>query len=68
MEVVLKNVKEKDLAVLKSLAEALGFQIEGPRENQYDPEFVKEVLQAEKDIKEGKGTPVTLEELDQLWK
>ncbi len=68
MEVVLKNVKEKDLAVLKSLAEALGFQIEGPRENQYDPEFVKEVLQAEKEIKEGKGTPISLEELNQLWK
>lgn len=64
MEVVLKNVKKKDLAVLKSLAKSLGFEIE-KKEKPYSPEFVEEILEAEKSIEEGRGISIKLED---LWK
>lgn len=67
MDIVLKNVKKKDLPVLKSLAKSLGFEIE-KEEKPYNPEFVKEILEGEKQIKEGKGIKMTMEELNALWK
>jgi len=68
MEIILKNVKKKDLPVLKSLAEALGFEISeksDKKEKPYNPEFVKEILDAEQSIKDGKGVKINL---DNLWK
>lgn len=44
MEIVLKKVKKKDFAVIKSLAKALGFEIEQKEESPYNPEFAKEIL------------------------
>lgn len=67
MEIVLKNVKKKDLAVLKSLAKSLGFEIE-KKEKPYNPEFVKEILEAERSIKEGRGVRMSMEELKELCK
>ena len=67
MDIVLKNVKKKDFPVLKSLAKSLGFEIE-KEEKPYNPEFVKEILDAEKSIKEGRGTRMTMEELKELCK
>ncbi len=67
MEIVLKNVKKKDLPVLKSLAKSLGFEIE-KKEKPYNPEFVKEILEAERSIKEGRGVRMTMEELKELCK
>ncbi len=64
MDIVLKNVKKKDFPVLKSLAKSLGFEIE-KEDKPYNPEFVKEILDAEKSIKEGKGVKINLED---LWK
>ncbi len=64
MELILKNVKKKDLPVLKSLAKSLGFEIE-KEEKPYNPEFVKEILEAEQSIKDGKGMKIKLED---LWK
>ncbi len=66
MDIILRNVKKKDFPVLKSLAKSLGFEIIEEQEKPYDPEFVKEILEAEKSIKEGKGTRMTMEELKQL--
>ena len=37
-------------------------------EGQYNPEFVKKILQGDKDLKEGKGRKVTIGELNNLWK
>lgn len=37
-------------------------------ESPYNPEFVKKILQGDKDLKEGKGRKVTIEELNNLWK
>ncbi len=65
MDLVLKNVKKKDFPVLKKLAKALGFEIIEKIEKPYNPEFVKEILEAEKSIKEGKGVKINLED---LWK
>lgn len=65
MDLVLKNVKKKDLAVFKSLAKSLDFEIEQREEKPYNPEFVKEILEAEKSIEEGKGIKIKLED---LWK
>ncbi|MCI4444017.1 MAG: hypothetical protein JHC39_11010 [Lentimicrobium sp.] len=67
MELILKNVKKKDLPVLKSLAKSLGFEIE-KEEKPYNPEFVKEILEAREELKQGKGIKMTLEEIDKLWK
>ena len=68
MDLILKNVKKKDFPVLKSLAKSLGFKIEEKIEKPYNPEFVKEILEAAKEVREGKGIKMTIEELDRLWK
>jgi len=65
MELILKNVKKKDFPVLKSLAKSLGFEIVQEIEKPYNLEFVKEILEAEKSIKDGKGIKIKLED---LWK
>lgn len=68
MDIVLKNVKKKDLPIFKSLAKSLGFEIAEKVEKPYNPEFVKEILEAEQSIKDGKGVRMTMEELRELCK
>ncbi|KAF2515857.1 hypothetical protein EYY60_01675 [Flavobacterium zhairuonense] len=69
MNITLKNVNKKDFPIFKSLAKSLGFEIiEEKEESQYNPEFVKEILQGQKDIKEGRGIKMTMEELRALCK
>jgi hypothetical protein len=68
MEIVLKNVKKKDYPVLKSLSKALGFEIVQNKEKPYNPEFVKEILDAEQSIRDGKGVRMTIDELRELCK
>ena len=65
MDIILKNVKKKDFPVLKSLAKSLGFEIAIEEEKPYNPEFVKEILEAEQSLKDGKGIKIKLED---LWK
>ena len=65
MDIVLKNVKKKDFPVLKSLSKSLGFEIEKESEKPYNPEFVKQILEASQSIKDGKGVKIKLED---LWK
>lgn len=67
MDLMLKNVKKKDLPLLKALAIRLGFEIE-VQEKPYNPEFVKEILQGQKDIEEGRGIKMNIEDIDKLWK
>jgi hypothetical protein len=67
MELILKNVKKKDFPLLKSLAKSLGFEIV-KEEKPYNPEFVKEILEAEQSIRDGKGVRMTMEELKELCK
>ena len=68
MELILKTVKKKDFPVLKSLAKSLGFEIVEKIEKPYNPEFVKEILEAREELKQGKGIKMTLEDIDKLWK
>ena len=68
MDIILKNVKKKDFPVLKSLAKSLGFEIVEKKEKPYNPEFVKEILEARDELKQGKGIKMTIEEIDKLWK
>ena len=65
MDIVLKNVKKKDFPVLKSLSKSLGFEIEKETQKPYNPEFVKQILDASQSIKDGKGVKIKLED---LWK
>lgn len=65
MDLILKNVKKKDLSVLKSLVKALGFEID-ENEKKYDPEFVSEILKASEDIKNGKGRKIEPQNLDEF--
>ena len=65
MDIILKNVKKKDFPVLKSLAKSLGFEIIEKKEKPYNPDFVKEILEAEQSIKDGKGIAIRTED---LWK
>jgi len=65
MDIILKNVKKKDFPVFKSLAKSLGFEIIEKIEKPYNPEFVKEILEAEQSIKDGKGIKIKMED---LWK
>ncbi|MBP4137393.1 DUF2683 family protein [Flavobacterium geliluteum] len=67
MDLILKNVKKKDLPLLKALAKRLYFEIE-VQEKPYNTEFVKEILQGQKDIKEGRGIKMNIEDIDNLWK
>ncbi|WP_281227427.1 DUF2683 family protein [Flavobacterium aquiphilum] len=68
MDIVLKNVKKKDFPVLKSLAKSLGFEIIQEKEKPYNPEFVKEILEAREELRQGKGIKMTIEDIDKLWK
>jgi len=68
MEITLKNVKKKDLPVFESLAKSLGFKIAKKEDKPYNPEFVKEILEAEQSIRDGKGFRMTMEELKELCK
>lgn len=65
MDLILKNVNKKDFPVFKSLAKSLGFEIIEEVEKPYNPEFVKEILDAEQSIKDGKGVKIKTED---LWK
>jgi ABC-type amino acid transport substrate-binding protein len=56
------------LPVFESLAKSLGFKIAKKEDQPYNPEFVKEILQAIAELKEGKGIKRTLDEIDKLWK
>jgi len=65
MDLILKNVNKKDFPIFKSLAKSLGFEIIEEVEKPYNPEFVKEILDAEQSIKDGKGVKIKTED---LWK
>ncbi len=54
---------------LKAFLKALNIRFELKKEYPpYDPEFVDAVKEAEQDIERGKGTRVSSDEFDNLWK
>ncbi|MCC5915705.1 MAG: hypothetical protein JJU02_00105 [Cryomorphaceae bacterium] len=48
--------------------EALKIKFEMAEESSYDPEFIEKIQKSRQDLKEGKGTVMTLDELDALCK
>lgn len=64
MDLLVAHPKNNEqLEAIKAFVKALkiDFEIEKP----YDPEFVKEILQAKRDLAEGKGVTIKTED---LWK
>lgn len=47
------------------MAKSLGFEIE-KKEKPYNPEFLKEILEVAKDVREGKYVKIAMEELDNV--
>ena len=59
---------DAQIEAIKTALKGLKIKFEILEEQQYDPEFVKNILQAEQEIQQGKGLKVTSEEFDKLWK
>ncbi|NTE00570.1 hypothetical protein G6M26_23765 [Agrobacterium tumefaciens] len=65
METLIAHPKNEEQATaLKAVMKVLKIDFES-EESPYNPEFVKEILKAKKDIKDGKGVKITIED---LWK
>jgi hypothetical protein len=65
METIIMHPKNKEqLTALKAIAKVLKVQFE-TEEVSYNPDFVKKVLQGRKDIQNGKGVKIDVEN---LWK
>lgn len=66
METIIMHPKNKEqLTALKAIAKVLNVQFDTKEANSYDPEFVEKVLQGRKDIQNGKGVKIDVEN---LWK
>jgi hypothetical protein len=68
MEAITIRPKNKQqLTVIEAFLKALKVPFE-KAQSPYNPEFVKKILQGDKDLKEGKGKKITIDELNKLWK
>lgn len=65
MELLLKNVQKKHLALINELAKSLDITVEAPTKPLYNPDFVAKILESEAEFKAGKGVSIPLED---LWK
>lgn len=63
------TVNNVQFNALKAILKALKIKFEVKKaEEPYNTDFVNMVLDAEKDIKQGKGIKVTSADFDNLWK
>lgn len=66
METIIMHPSSKEqLTALKAIAKVLKVQFETEEASSYNSEFVKKVIQGRKDIQNGKGVKVDIEN---LWK
>jgi hypothetical protein len=56
------------IKALKSILKALKIKFEFNTEKPYNTDFVKEILEAKKEIENGKATKMTSKDFDKLWK
>ncbi|MFZ4106024.1 DUF2683 family protein [Flavobacterium sp.] len=63
MEIKLKKVQEKHLPLLKELAKSLYIEIEEEVTSPYNKEFIAKILKGDKDLKDGKGVSIALEDI-----
>lgn len=70
MQSITVHPKDKEqFTVIEAFLKALKIPFEKYKnESPYDPEFVQKIMQGDKDVKEGKGKKMTIEELNKLWK
>ena len=70
MEAITIHPKDKEqFTIVEAILNALKVPFEKSKEESpYNPEFVKKILQGDKDIKEGTGRKITIDELNDLWK
>ncbi|MEO6281930.1 MAG: DUF2683 family protein [Dyadobacter sp.] len=64
---IFRSDSQEKLDALKAVAKALKMSFE-TQEKPYDPEFVAMIAKGKQDLKDGKGIPMTLEELEGLCK
>ena len=65
METLIIHPKNKEqLAAIKAFVKALKIDFT-TNKSPYNPDFVKEILQAKEDVKNGKGVKIPIED---LWK
>ena len=55
------------IEAVKAFMKALKIKFEISKDQPYNPEFVNKILEAEQEIKQGKGLKVTSEGFDDLW-
>ena len=57
-------------SILKAVIKALKikFEVAATAEKPYNPDFVAKIQKSKEDYKAGKGTVMTIEELNKLWK
>jgi len=65
MELLLKKVQKKHLALISELARTLNIEIEEPTELGYTSEFVAKIKRSEEDFKAGKYKAIKTSD---LWK
>ena len=67
---IVKIENKKDLKLVTDFLKRIGlsFEREKTKEPEYNPEFVKQALEARQQIREGKGYTYTLEELKEICK
>lgn len=67
--ITIRPKNKRQLTIIEDFLKKLKIPFEKIEdESPYDPEFVKKIMQGDKDIKEGKGRKVSMEELNNLWK
>jgi len=55
--------------ILKAVIKALKIKFEmATADKSYNPDFVAKIQKSREDYDAGKGTPMTIEELNKLWK
>lgn len=68
--IIAHPANNEQLKALKAILKALKikFEVKKADESLYNTDFVEMVIDAEKEIKEGKGTKVNSTDFDNLWK
>ncbi len=59
---------DSQIEALKAFMKALKIKFEVSKDMPYNQDFVDKILQGDKDLAEGKGKKITLDELNSLWK
>lgn len=62
---IVRPKNQKQMATVEAVLKALNINFQKEEKNEYNPEFVAKILEGSKEIAEGKGTKIALED---LWK